>query len=145
MVRRGLFIIVLLVSAHAYANLAPVVDNITVNPGLRVRPGTEVTITINAHDPDCPDVCVPTPGINTCGLYIRNDTTTWSATGGTFSYIDAGDAASPYVTRATWIAPDTTGAYTIEVYLADSGSWLCGGRQSTTASISISVATGQPP
>ncbi len=120
---------------------APVVDAFTASPP-SVAPGGTVSLVLDAHDPDCTGTC--TSG---CGLYIRADLTSWSASGGTFTAIDPGVSASPYTTTATWQAPAVEGSYTITVDIADSGTFLCGGRQTATATLQIQVTTGgnQPP
>ena len=123
------------------AQQAPVIDNLSTSTSA-VAPGGVVTITVEAHDPDCPDTC--TTG---CGLYIRSDITGWSATGGTFPSTNNGTDGSPYSASADWQAPATEGVYTISVYVADSGSFICGGRQSIRPTIDIQVTTAQngPP
>lgn len=107
-----------------------------------VLPEGTVTLTVNAHDPDCPGTC--TSG---CGLYIRSDLTFWSATGGSFTATDNGSPSSPYVATADWQAPTTEGTYTLSVSLSDSGSFLCGGREVSAASLDVLVtsSTNQPP
>ena len=114
---------------------APVVDDLVAVPAA-VAPGGVVTLSVDAHDPDCADNC--TTG---CGLTIRADLTLWSATGGSFIAEDDGTTGSPYTATADWQAPATEDTYTITVSLADSGSFICGGRQSTTASIDILVTS----
>lgn len=117
----------------SFASIAPIVDDFNASPAT-VAPGGTVVFTVQAHDPDCPDIC--TDG---CGLYIRSDLTGWSATGGTFTLVDSAVSGSPYTSTADWLAPDTEGTYTISVYLADSGSFMCGGRGSITPTIDILV------
>ena len=120
---------------------APVVDSFSASPAV-VAPGGLVTLEVTAHDPDCPSTCA-----TGCGQYLREDLTAWSASGGTFVVENNGTSGSPYVATADWSAPAVEGTYTISVYLADSGSFLCGGRQSTTAQLSILVTTSSnsPP
>jgi hypothetical protein len=120
---------------------APVVDDFSASSPV-VLPGGVVTLTVTAHDPDCPDTC--TSG---CGQYIRADLTSWSASGGTFLSEDDGTSGSPYTASADWQAPETEDVYTISVQLSDSGSFLCGGRQTITANLDIQVTTSnnQPP
>jgi hypothetical protein len=120
---------------------APVVDSFSASTTV-VAPGGLVTLEVTAHDPDCPSTC--TTG---CGEYLRADLTAWSASGGAFVAENNGTSGSPYVATADWSAPAVEGTYTISVYLADSGSILCGGRQSTTAQLSVLVTTtpNSPP
>ena len=120
---------------------APIVDSFSASPAV-VAPGGLITLEVTAHDPDCPSTC--TTG---CGQYLREDLTAWSATGGTFLAENNGTSGSPYVATADWSAPAAEGTYTVSVYLADSGGMLCGGRQSTTAQLSVLVTTSpnRPP
>jgi len=119
------------------AQSAPVVDSLTASPP-SVAPGGVTTITVNAHDPDCPDTC--TTG---CGQYIRSDVVRWTVTDGTILSEDNGVSASPYTASAQWQAPDVEGTSTISIYLADSGGFACGGRQSITVDIDV-VVTSSP-
>jgi hypothetical protein len=120
---------------------APVVDDFSASPA-SVAPGGVVTLTVQAHDPDCPDVCP-----SGCGQYIRADLTGWIVTGGTILSEDNGVSGSPYTATAQWQAPDVEDVYTITVSLSDSGSFVCGGRQTTTANLDVIVttSTNQPP
>lgn len=120
---------------------APVVDRLEAQPA-SVVPGDLVNLTVEAHDPDCPGTC--TTG---CGLYVRSDLTAWSATGGTFEATDNGVNGSPYSAAATWRAPAAEATYTLTVSLSDSGTFLCGGRQTTTAQVAVQVTAnpGSPP
>jgi hypothetical protein len=118
-----------------WAAEAPIIDSFgTSSP--TVVPGGVVTLTVEAHDPDCAGTCS-----TGCGEYLREDLTQWSATAGSFPTIDNGVSASPYTATADWQAPVVEGAYTITVSLSDSGSFLCGGRQTTTDNIDIQVTT----
>jgi len=130
-----------LVEASGAWAAAPVVDSFSASPAV-VAPGGLVTLEVTAHDPDCTSTC--TTG---CGQYLREDLTAWSASGGTILAENNGTSGSPYVATADWSAPAVDGTYTISVYLADSGSFLCGGRQSTTAQLSVLVTTSSnlPP
>ncbi|MHB8998426.1 MAG: hypothetical protein ACYC9N_02790, partial [Thermoanaerobaculia bacterium] len=56
----------------ALANVAPVVDSFIATPSV-AAPGQAITLTLNAHDPDCATTC--TTG---CGLTIRGDLLAWS-------------------------------------------------------------------
>lgn len=140
------FTCLFLFTGIASANQAPVVDNINYSPSSVINPGQSVTITVTAHDPDCTGSC--TSG---CGQYIRSDLTQWSVTDPTgntttiTSGVDKGTSGSPYTTTLNWTAPPVTGPYTFHLSLSDSGSFLCGGRQTTIADIPISVAIGNPP
>ena len=71
------------------AAAAPVIDSFTVSSTV-VAPGEVVTLTLEAHDPDCPGVCD-----SGCGLYVRADFTLWSATGGSFVAERNGTNGSP--------------------------------------------------
>jgi hypothetical protein len=88
----------LLATAVPATAAAPVVDSFTAS-STAVLPGGTVTLTVEAHDPDCAGTC--TSG---CGLYIRSDVSTWSATGGTFVSTDMGTSGSPYAAAAEWQA-----------------------------------------
>jgi len=61
--------------------------------------------------------------------------------------MDNGASSSPYTATAQWQAPAAEATYTVTVNLADSGSFLCGGRQSVAAQLTILVTTSanQPP
>jgi len=100
-----------------------------------------LTIRVAAHDPDC------TTGTCTtgCGLYIRADLTQWSASGGTYLETRNGFSASPYSAEADWQAPQDEGLYTLGVQVSDSGTSLCGGRQSTQAEVDIQVTSNPAP
>lgn len=129
-----------------FSNQAPLVDSTDYSPANVINPGQTVTITVTAHDPDCTGSC--TSG---CGQYIRSDLTQWTVTdpqGNTTtltSGVDKGTGGSPYTTTVTWTAPPTTGAYTFHLSLSDSGSFMCGGRQTIMHDIPLSVAIGNPP
>jgi len=120
---------------------APVVDSFTATPS-SLAPGELATLVVEAHDPDCATTC--TSG---CGQTIRADLVTWSADGGSFEAIDSGTTGSPYTTTAQWRAPPAEGTYTVTVTLPDSGTFLCGGRETTTAELPVQVTTilGSPP
>ncbi len=139
-----LFALVLLlqcVAGSAFASAPPIVDDFSADPPF-VAPGGMATFTVQAHDPDCPDVCD-----TGCGQYIRAGLTYWNASGGTVLSEDNGVSGSPYEASMVWQAPATEGTYTISVYLADSGGFMCGGRGSITTPIDILVtlSTNQPP
>jgi hypothetical protein len=127
-------VICLLTAVAATAAEPPVIDGFTASPPV-VAPGGTVTLTVDAHDPDCPSSC--TSG---CGQTVRADLTLWSATGGVFLSEDDGTTGSPYQASAEWQAPSVEDTYTITVFLGDSGSFLCGGRQTTTADIDVVVS-----
>jgi hypothetical protein len=134
--------VALLLSAGlAGANVAPVIDSFTASSAT-VLPGGVVSLQVNAHDPDCADVC--TSG---CGMTVRSDVTTWSATGGTFVVEDPGTTGSPYTATADWQAPMVESTYTITVFLGDSGNFICSGRQTVTADLIIQVTStpNNPP
>jgi hypothetical protein len=133
-------LLTLLMASGVWA-AAPIVDSFSASPAV-VAPGGLVTLEVNAHDPDCPSTC--TTG---CGQYLREDLIAWSASGGTFLAENNGTSGSPYVATADWSAPAAEGTYTVSVNLADSGGMLCGGRQSTTAQLSVLVTTSpnRPP
>jgi hypothetical protein len=133
--------ILLLAAAGPATAAPPVVDSFTAS-STAVLPGQTVSLTVEAHDPDCPDSCS-----SGCGQYIRSDLSTWSATGGTFVSTEMGTSGSPYTTTAEWLAPDTEDVYTITIELADSGSFMCGGREYFSADLDIQVTTviNEPP
>ncbi len=136
----------LFLSGITFSNQAPVVDSIDYQPSNVINPGQIITITVTAHDPDCTGSCS-----SGCGQYIRSDLTVWTVTdpaGNTTtltSGVDKGISGSPYTTFVTWTAPPATGAYTFHLSLSDSGSFMCGGRQTTLQDIPVSVAVGSPP
>jgi hypothetical protein len=133
--------LIVIATAGMAAAEAPIVDSFSATPQT-VLPGGTVALSVDAHDPDCADIC--TSG---CGQYIRVDLTNWSATAGTISNVDAGVSGSPYTSTADWQAPVTEGTYTISVFLADSGGFMCGGRASMTATIDVVVSSviSEPP
>ena len=128
-------------SATTAANVPPVIDAFTVS-STTVAPGGSVQLTLQAHDPDCPDTC--TSG---CGQYIRADLFVLSATDGTLSNQTNSGSGSPFTAGADWQAPATEGIYTISAYVADSGGFACGGRLDTTADLDVLVtlSTNDPP
>lgn len=71
----------------------------------------------------------------------------WTVTGGTILSSDNGTSGSPLTASSQWQAPTVEGIYTVSVYVADSGSFMCGGRQSIqpTLDVQVSVSSGQPP
>jgi hypothetical protein len=74
-------------------------------------------------------------------LYIRSDLTLWSATDGTLSNPQNGVNSSPYSATVDWKAPLIEDLYTISVSLSDSGTFLCGNRQTVTADLVIQVTS----
>jgi hypothetical protein len=133
--------LVIVVWALPAAAAAPVIDSLTATPD-SVAPGGTVTLEVKAHDPDCPDVCA-----SGCGNTIRWDMTNWSATGGSFTSLDDGVTGSPYTASAEWQAPLVEAIYDITVELADSGTWMCGGQETVTQTISVQVTStpNNPP
>ncbi|KAB2950449.1 MAG: hypothetical protein F9K18_14935, partial [Thermoanaerobaculia bacterium] len=128
--------LLLLPASFLGAATAPVVDSLSATPST-VAPGGTVTIAVAAHDPDC-----TTPPCTTgCGQYVRADLTLWSASDGTFTAWDNGTSGSPYAASASWQAPAVEGSYLVTVQLSDSGSFLCGDRQTTLASLPVQVST----
>jgi hypothetical protein len=101
-----------------------------------VAPGDIVTLSVEAHDPDCPATCS-----SGCGQTIRPDLTSWTATGGSFVAEDNGIQGSPYTATADWQAPAVEDTYTVTVSLSDSGGMMCGGRGTVTAEVTIQVTT----
>jgi len=101
-----------------------------------------VTLEVSARDLDCAGTC--TSG---CGQTIRADLTSWAATGGSFLTEDDGVTGSPYTASAEWEAPTEEATYIVTVSLSDSGSFMCGGRSTVTAEVTILVttSTNQPP
>lgn len=124
-----------------FGNQNPVIDSFAADK-YSVLPNTSVNIQLQAYDPDCASTC--TSG---CGQYIRADLTSWSSTGGSFIYINNGSSSSPYFASSTWQAPSVEGVYTINVQIGDSGSFLCGGRRTASASLQINVSNNlnNPP
>lgn len=119
-----------------WAGSPPIIDSVTASAPT-VTPGGTLTFNVTAHDPDCAaGTC--TSG---CGAYIRADLTAWAAGGGTFVAFDNGSPASPYSASAQWQAPAVEGTYSIQVTVADSGTFLCGGRNSVAGQLSVSVST----
>jgi len=114
---------------------APIVDSFTASPAI-VAPGGLVTLEVIAHDPDCSSTCV-----TGCGLYIREDLTSWSAGEGVFVLESNGPSGSTYSATAQWQAPLTDATVTVSVSLSDSGGMMCGGRQTTTSSLQIQVSS----
>jgi len=143
----GIFPVLLLnafLSATALANLPPVVDAFTASPAAAL-PGQTLMLTLNAHDPDCAATC--TSG---CGAYIRPDLLQWSDSTGrppaaAFLNSNPGPAGSPWSVTADWVAPLAEGSYVVTASVADSGGTLCGGRQTTVATLTITVSTSAPP
>ncbi len=132
--------LLVLYSSTLFANQSPIIDSLEGNPQ-NVLPGGASTVTLSAHDPDCPDTC--TSG---CGMYIKASSTEWEASGGTISDISLGSNESPYTSSITWTAPTSTGCYTINVTIWDNSGMLCFDPSlEATASISLSVGAGSPP
>jgi hypothetical protein len=136
----SLGILLLAAAAPALAE-APVVDSFTAS-STSVLPGGTITLTVEAHDPDCADTC--TSG---CGQYVRADVSYWTATDGTLLNTDMGTSGSPYTATTDWQAPAVEGLYTITIDLGDSGSFMCGGRQWVSANLDIQVTlvVNDPP
>ena len=135
--RQSLYCLALVVAFPSWlaAAQAPIVDSFTATSAT-VAPGGAITLTVLAHDPDCADIC--TSG---CGTYIRSDLTLWSATGGSLSNADNGVNSSPYTATVDWQAPLTEDLYTLTVSLSDSGTFMCGNRQTVTADLVIQVTS----
>ena len=134
-VRSCLVSAVLLVAGWSWAIQKPVVDSFTAS-GTTIAPGGSITLSLSAHDPDCPAAC--TTG---CGQVIRADLTAWSSNGGTYASASNGTSGSPYLASAQWQAPPTEGEYTLTVSISDSGTYMCGGRQTAAASLSVLVTS----
>lgn len=131
-------------SGAALANLPPIVDGFTASQATAL-PGQTLTLTLNAHDPDCAATC--TSG---CGAYIRPDLLVWSDSSGraasaAFLNSAPGPAGSPWSATVGWVAPMTEGSYVVSASVADSGGFTCGGRLSTTATLTITVSASTPP
>jgi hypothetical protein len=128
----------------ASANVSPVIDSITISPEA-VTPGSLVTLTLQAHDPDCSGTCDDSG----CGTAILSTKTSWrtNAGNGQIMSFDPGVTGSPYVSTAEWLAPDVEGTYTVYVDLYDNGSFACGRQKYFAGSIDITVAeiTSEPP
>ncbi len=123
----------LLLPVAVYANSPPIIDSLIASPQV-VAPEGEVTLEVHAHDPDCGDVCS-----SGCGQYLRPDLTTWTVSAGFIISEANGVGASPYIASVLWQAPAEEGVYEIELSLADSGSWMCGGRQTITGTVFVQV------
>lgn len=138
--KRILFIVIF-VPISLIGNQSPIIESFT-SSSYSIMPLQTVDLELLAHDPDCQSTC--TSG---CGQYIRADLTSFSADGGNFLTINYGSSASPYSASATWQAPETEGTYTITVQIGDSGSFICGGRLYSSASIQINVSSNlnNPP
>jgi len=134
-------VLLLLLTGTAQAAQAPIVDDFSASP-TTVLPGEVATLTVEAHDPDCASTC--TTG---CGEYINHSLTQWVAAEGSFISIDNGASGSPYSATADWQAPEVEGVYTVSVVISDSGSFFCGGRQTTQVYLDVQVAltTNEPP
>ena len=54
----GLFtgLILIFLPVAVLANVPPLIDSFTAAPAV-VAPGEVATLTVDAHDPDCPDIC----------------------------------------------------------------------------------------
>lgn len=131
----SLWVLLVLAGASGAWAAAPVIDGFSASPAV-VAPGELVTLEVIAHDPDCSSTC-----ITGCGLYIRDDLTTWSAGDGVFVLEANGTSGSPYTATAQWQAPLTEATVTLSVSLSDSGGMMCGGRQTTTSSLQIQVSS----
>lgn len=121
-----------------FANQSPIITSFSADK-YQVLPSETINLSLSAYDPDCSDTCT-----NGCGLYIRSDMTTWSSSSSNFISISNGTSGSPYQASAVWQAPSTEGNYTITVTIYDSGSYLCGGRLSASASLNILVSNAPP-
>ncbi len=130
-----------LAAAPARAAQAPVVDRFAASTS-SVLPGGLLSLDVQAHDPDCAGTC--TTG---CGSYVRADLTAWTASGGSIVARRNGTSGSPYAAGADWQAPTAEGSYTVSVTLADSGTSMCGGRQTKAATLTVQVtsSTNRPP
>ena len=71
--RLSLTILLQLATGLAFAAEPPIVDDFSAVPPV-VAPDGTVVFTVQAHDPDCPDVCD-----TGCGQYIRAGLTYWNA------------------------------------------------------------------
>lgn len=120
---------------------APIVDGFTASSA-SVPPGGTAGLRVAAHDPDCAGTCS-----SGCGQTIRSDLTQWTASAGSFTAKSNGVTGSPYAATADWQAPSAEGTYTVRVTMADSGTFMCGGRNTVTAELTILVttSTNKPP
>ena len=136
------FLAALAGSSSAWANVPPVIDGLGTSAPT-VAPGGFVTVSVRGQDPDC------TTGTCTagCGAYIRADLTIWSAPAGSLGTPSNGTSASPYTATVDWQAPAAEGTYSISVALSDSGTLLCGGRNSVSGTVDVLVttSTNRPP
>ena len=86
------------ITLSVQGNSPPIIDGYSIEK-IRPEKGEEVDISITAHDPD--------------GDELNYN---WEATGGSFLIINA--------ETATWVAPETTGNYSIKVKVQDGKSGL---------------------
>jgi hypothetical protein len=128
--------------SSAWANVPPVIDGLGTSVPI-VAPGGFVNVSVRGHDPDC------TTGscVAGCGAYIRADLTLWSAPAGSLGTPGNGTSGSPYTATVDWQAPAAEGTYSISVALSDSGTLLCGGRNSVSGTVTVLVttSTNRPP
>lgn len=122
----------------------PITDEFTASPAAPV-PGQVVRLTLRAHDPDCATSC--TTG---CGAYIRPDLFVLSDNSGRttpspFANIVTSGASSPFTATFEWTAPPAEGRYTISAQVSDSGTSMCGGRQTAYPALNITVSSNPAP
>lgn len=146
LVALGAALVASCMASPAWAAVPPVVQRVSAEP-TTVLPGATLLLTVEASDADCvAGVC--TTG---CGAYVRDDLIQWTTVGGTFGSFakvapgspgsPATGSRSPYVGQAKWTAPAAEGDYTVSVSVSDSGTSMCGGRKSASASIAVRVST----
>jgi hypothetical protein len=127
----------------AAAAAAPVIDEFVASPAVAV-PGQVVHLTLRAHDPDCATSCS-----SGCGLYVRSDLLSWDdATGRVptpFANSIPSASGSPWNATVDWTAPPADGTYTVTAQVSDSGTSMCGGRQTTVATLAITVSSVRAP
>lgn len=118
----------------------PVVDSFA-PAAPSVLPGGTVTLSLSAHDPDCASA----PCTSGCGAYIVASALAIVPSAGTVQNVVTGGNGSPFQATAEWVAPAAEGSYTVDATIYDSGSSLCGGRQTASATLSIQVSASLVP
>lgn len=133
----------LLARTLAFAASAPVVDSFVATPAVAV-PGQVVRLSLGAYDPDCATSC--TSG---CGAYIRSDLLQWSDSTGRvpapFANSAPSASGSPWSATVDWTAPPADGTYSVNAQISDSGTSMCGGRQTKVATLTITVSSVRAP
>lgn len=101
-----------------------------------------MTLSIEAHDPDCAGTCTSGCGLTIQGVSWFDDT---ARVPPAFQNAQSAAPGSPWNASVTWIAPPAEGMYRISAQLLDSGTMMCGGKKSTTATLTLTVTNTPPP